>query len=311
MKTTINTTDINNSNELSHVSKLTGRTYQIGSLVCPITGKHFDVTVVTDFHNDIEDSNFEIVTFYFGDYDYDTTEAYIKLAGGVPQKKPSLERYCQDALNILCDTQALDSSMPIEWSNYCETAQCIDPNGDWTDVAYTPDNLQALIDFYINQIKELEGILLDDEPSTEDATLIQECYATFIDIDDIEPDAEYGAELTTVDVKSTAPDKSYELQRYIVLTQNIAGCRTPSEGDGEIIHTVEISAAEYRLLCAAARYAIQQTRESNGDINALSEDEVWASSNEDLLAYADALEEAIQRIEAATVTDSTDIQIRY
>lgn len=165
MKTTINTTDINNSNELSHVSKLTGRTYQIGSLVCPITGKHFDVTVVTDFHNDIEDSNFEIVTFYFGDYDYDTTEAYIKLAGGVPQKKPSLERYCQDALNILCDTQALDSSMPIEWSNYCETAQCIDPNGDWTDVAYTPDNLQALIDFYTNARDELIGTIEEREAS--------------------------------------------------------------------------------------------------------------------------------------------------
>lgn len=58
-----------------HVSEINGKTYEIGLIVDNGSLKSYDIITIMDF-SDLDD--IRIVGFYYGDYDYNVTEEYIK-----------------------------------------------------------------------------------------------------------------------------------------------------------------------------------------------------------------------------------------
>ena len=63
-----------------HISRIDGISYEIAKAICPKTGENYDITIIIKFPSDQEndESNVNIVGFYFGDYDFEITEDYIK-----------------------------------------------------------------------------------------------------------------------------------------------------------------------------------------------------------------------------------------
>ncbi len=60
---------------MTHISKTDGKTYEIGLIVENDILKSYDIIAIMDF-SDLDD--IKIVGFYYGDYDYNIAEAYIK-----------------------------------------------------------------------------------------------------------------------------------------------------------------------------------------------------------------------------------------
>ncbi|MEY8352562.1 hypothetical protein AALB39_04305 [Lachnospiraceae bacterium 54-53] len=58
-----------------HVSEINGKTYEIGLIVDNASLKSYDIITIMDF-SDLDD--IKIVGFYYGDYDYNITEEYIR-----------------------------------------------------------------------------------------------------------------------------------------------------------------------------------------------------------------------------------------
>lgn len=70
--------------------------------------------------------------------------------------RANLLDYCKLAVTIITAYQQHEHRMNASsWYKYCQTAQHIDANGDWHNIEQSPDNLEALINFYTEQVAEL------------------------------------------------------------------------------------------------------------------------------------------------------------
>ena len=77
-----------------HISKTNNIRYQISKCVCPDTGKNHDITIIFDF---VSSEYVILVGWYFGEYDFEVTEDYIKNGkDGVNMSTKTVEIFWDD-----------------------------------------------------------------------------------------------------------------------------------------------------------------------------------------------------------------------